>query len=304
MPLEVHAAVSPRCVTICGIEFNIPPQLLWLHGELTGSEWLETLAQRIERLAERWDLDVGKCFPGANVSFAAPAVRADGSTVVLKVQWPHRECEHEAAALRAWAGKGAPLLIDHCDEEHALLIERCAPGTYLADDPSVDPIAILIELLPRLWVPAGEPFTTLAEESLGLAHSLIRIRTAGYYSCDTLLLDAAIEYLRELPDEQGDQVLVHQDLHGHNVIAAQREPWLVIDPKPLVGEREFAVAPIIRSAEFGSSNDDVRYRFDRLTAELDLDRERARGWMIGHSVAWGIDSAPHLLAMAQFMHQT
>jgi streptomycin 6-kinase len=85
-------------------------------------------------------------------------------------------------------------------------------------------------------------------------------------------------------------VLLHQDLHGDNVLAAQREPWLVIDPKPLVGEREFAVAPIVRDYEFGHTARDVLHRLDRLTSELGLDRERARGWAIGQAIAWGVDS--------------
>jgi streptomycin 6-kinase len=84
---------------------------------------------------------------------------------------------------------------------------------------------------------------------------------------------------------------VHQDLHGENVLAAEREPWLVIDPKPLAGEREFALAPIVRSFEFGHSRSEVLRRLDRLSGELALDRERARGWAIAQTIAWSFDSA-------------
>ena len=78
-----------------------------------------------------------------------------------------------------------------------------------------------------------------------------------------------------------------------NVLAAEREPWLVIDPKPLVGEREFAVAPIIRASELGHSRRAVVERLDRLTSELGLDRERARGWAIGQTIAWSFDGDFH-----------
>jgi streptomycin 6-kinase len=74
------------------------------------------------------------------------------------------------------------------------------------------------------------------------------------------------------------------------VLRAQREPWLVIDPKPLVGERAFSVAPIVRSNELGHGRDQVHRRLDRLTAELDLDRERARGWAIGQTIAWTFEA--------------
>jgi streptomycin 6-kinase len=106
-------------------------------------------------------------------------------------------------------------------------------------------------------------------------------------------VEYAVDALRSLSASQGEQVLLHQDLHGDNVLAAEREPWLVIDPKPLLGEREFAVAPIVRSFELGQSRREVLYRLDRLTADLDLDRERARGWTIGQTMAWGFESEYH-----------
>jgi streptomycin 6-kinase len=84
-------------------------------------------------------------------------------------------------------------------------------------------------------------------------------------------------------------VLLHQDLHGDNVLSAEREPWLAIDPKPLVGEREFGIAPIVRSCELGHSKPDVLGRFDRLVSDLGLDRERARGWTIAQTIAWAFD---------------
>jgi streptomycin 6-kinase len=205
---------------------------------------------------------------------------------VLKIQKPHRESEHEAAALRLWDGDGAILLLDHDPEEHALLLERCVPGTPLwkaGQDAALD---VFVELLPRLWKPAGEPFRPLADEAAWWAEYL----PGQDWSAEPELLGAALEALRELPGTQGEQVLLNQDLHGDNVLAARREPWLMIDPKPLAGERDFGVAPIVRSFELGHSKRDVLHRFDRLTSELGLDRERARGWTIAQTVAWTSDS--------------
>ena len=45
----------------------------------------------------------------------------------------------------------------------------------------------------------------------------------------------------------------------------------------------------MRSRELGHSKRDVLHRFDRLTAELGLDRERARGWTIAQTIAWAFD---------------
>jgi len=103
-------------------------------------------------------------------------------------------------------------------------------------------------------------------------------------------------------DPATDSALIHSDLHFANVLAADREPWLVIDPKPLAAEREFAVAPIVRSGELGHSKRDVLYRLDRLCAELDLDRERARGWTIVQTMAWMEgDGAPERTEVVEWL---
>jgi streptomycin 6-kinase len=220
-------------------------------------------------------------------------VTAEGEEVVLKVQTPHRESEHEAAALELWDGEGAVRLLAHDPERHALLLERCVPGTPLAAAGQEAALEVLVSLLPRLWKPAGAPFRSLAEEAAWWLEQLPRTWEQAGRQFERRLLDAALEALAELAPTQGEQVLLHQDLHGDNVLAAEREPWLTIDPKPLVGEREFAVAPIVRSVELGHSRRDVLYRLDRLTSELGLDRERACGWTIGQTIAWSVGSDYH-----------
>ena len=112
---------------------------------------------------------------------------------------------------------------------------------------------------------------------------------AGRAAVRAQLLDAALRALEELAPTQGEQVLVNQDLHADNVLAAGREPWLAIDPKPLAGEREFGLAPIVRAYELGHSERAVVHRLDRLSAELGLDRERARRWALAQTLAWSFE---------------
>jgi streptomycin 6-kinase len=194
------------------------------------------------------------------------ATTADGEPAVLKVFFPDHESFQEPDALERWDGDAAIRLLRRDDERCALLLERCEPGTFLSGSP--DALDVLIGLLPRLWKGA-DGFHTLADE---VEYWIERGLDPGL--------------ARELASSQGEQVLVHQDLHGDNVLAAEREPWLVIDPKPLSAEREFAVAPIVRSGELGHSRGDVLHRLDRLCEELGLDRERARGWTIVQTLAW------------------
>jgi streptomycin 6-kinase len=242
----------------------------------------------LDELVERWKLRLGEAYPPGAAGHAFRVELADGTPAVLKVSNPHRESLQEADALERWDGDGTVRLLARDDERHALLLEHCEPGTFLSDWDG-DALGVLIGLLPRLWK-SGDGFTPLADEADHWAGSLEDVH-------DQLLREAALYYIRELALTQGELVLVHQDLHGENVLAAQREPWLAFDPKPLAGEREFSVAPIVRSNELGHSRRDVLHRLDRLTAELGLDRERARGWTIAQTVAWSGGShfvAPHI----------
>ena len=84
---------------------------------------------------------------------------------VLKLQWPHHESEHEAAALELWGGDGAVRLLAQDPARNALLLERCRPGTYLHEAGSRKALRVLVDLLPRLWKRAGPPFRSLADET-------------------------------------------------------------------------------------------------------------------------------------------
>jgi streptomycin 6-kinase len=244
---------------------------------LTHADWLARVPTLLAETATAWGLTPGEPYVAGAAGYAVRADLPDGTPAVLKLTFPHRESEQEADALERWDGDGAVQLLARDDARHALLLERCDPGTFLSDWDG-DALGVLIGLLPRLWK-SGDGFTPLAEEAEHWAANLDDVR-------DNRLKQAALHYIRELAPTQGEQVLVNQDLHGENVLAAQREPWLVIDPKPLAGEREFSAASIVRSFELGHSKREVLYRLDRLCAELGLDRERVRGWTIAQTIAW------------------
>jgi streptomycin 6-kinase len=280
---------------------EVPTSLDWLRSSSRGRAWLATLPGTVAALSDRWGLELEEPFPDSYVSLVLPVRNHD---FVLKVQFPHRESATEAAALRLWAGNGAVRLIAEAPEHHALLLERCIPGSYLAGAGQDAALSVMIDLLPRLWIATTTPFPTLADEAERWVGNLPGEFDRAGRPFARSLLDAAIEVLQDLAASQGERVLLHQDLHGHNILRAQREPWLVIDPKPLVGEREFGVSPLIRSGELGHSRQNVLRRLDRLTDELELDRERARLWACGHAIAWGFDGTnvlPHHIETARWL---
>lgn len=231
----------------------------------------------MEELLERWQLTLGEEYPRGAAGRAYRVERADGTPAVLKLIQPHREALQEADALERWNGDGAVRLLERDDAQHAVLLERCEPGTPLSALPTEPAMDVLVGLLPRLWKDAAG-FVRIDDEVAYFEEDI--------EACvDPRLRDVALGYLRELVRSQGERVLVSQDLHGDNILAARREPWLAIDPKPLAAEREFSAAPIVRSPELGHSRREALYRLDRL-AELGLDRDRMVGWTVMHTVAW------------------
>jgi streptomycin 6-kinase len=260
-------------------------------GDPLGGPWLDELPSIVEACVERWSLTLGEPWTNSVASLTMPAER-DGEVVVLKIGIPDREGEFEAEALRRHDGRGAVRLLDDDRETRAMLLERCLPGTPLTEEEPEAALDVLIQLLPRLWLPAGPPFRPLADEVADLTIEMREHWERTGRSVDERLIGAAAEAFSDLAHTQGEQVLVNQDLHADNVLTARREPWLLIDPKPLAGEREFGVASVVRGQELGHSRRAVIHRLDRVSAELGLDRERVRLWAMAHTVSWAFDDAP------------
>ncbi|MET0900368.1 MAG: aminoglycoside phosphotransferase family protein, partial [Mycobacterium sp.] len=86
--------------------------------------------------------------------------------------------------------------------------------------------------------------------------------------------------------------LLHTDLHYDNVLAGEREPWLVIDPKPLNGDPHYEVAPLLwnRWDELtGDVREGVRRRFYATVDAAGFADDRARAWVVVrmvHNAMW------------------
>jgi streptomycin 6-kinase len=286
---------------------RIPDGLAWWRDEPGGAEWLERLPALVAELAELWSLRIGEPFAGSNVSWVAPVELPRWEPAVLKVNFPERESEHEADALIHWRGNGAVLHYLSDPERRALVVERCEPGTTLwdlSDEEEANRVAAGV--LRRLWrsVPDDHPFDLLADSALAWAEELPErwARAGGPY--ERSLLDRAVSFLREAGPTQGSPVVCHQDLHGGNVLRSAREPWLAIDPKPVVGEREFGTASLLRDRRWELRSEPhpesrIRRRLDQFASELGFDRERMRGWGIAHALAWDPDEA--MIACARWL---
>ena len=274
---------------------KIPLGLGWWRDHPGGAEWLASLPSIVESCAEHWSLRVGVPFEDGSVSFVVPVDLGDGTPAVLKINFPEPESEREADALVHWDARGAVRLLASDDGLRVLLVERCVPGAPLwSVDDDEEATRIGSAVLERLWrrAPAAPTFRMLADEAARWATALDVEWSALGRPFHRRILDEGIAACVELGPDQGEYVVLHQDFHGGNVLRAEREPWLAIDPKPLVGEREFDAASLLRDRRWllGGPDDArrTRRRLDLMSSELGLDRERMRRWGIAHALVWGI----------------
>jgi streptomycin 6-kinase len=195
----------------------------------------------IRELEARWLLTIGAPFDSDEVSCAwvAPVTCADGLTAVLKVGMPHFEAEHEIAGLRFWDGDPTVRLLEADEDIGAMVVERCVPGTHLRVlRHEFEQDAVIAALLQRLWrSPAGQhPFRPLSALTAYWSEETLRSSTEWP---DAGLVRHGLSLFDELPRTAKENVLLATDLHAGNILQARREPWLVIDPKPFIGDPAF-----------------------------------------------------------------
>jgi len=247
--------------------------------------WLDALPEAIRRLQDRWSLSIGIPFEGPDVSCAwvAPAVCRDGTRAVLKLGMPHMEGAHELQGLRFWDGEPTVRLLEADEALNAMLLEYCEPGTPLRDLPELEQDVVIAGLLHRLWrrPAAPHPFRPLSTMT---AHWSDETRAAAPRWRDAGLVGEGLRCLEALSRPSASDELLATDLHAGNVLRARREPWLVIDPKPFVGDPAYdATQHLLNCQErmLAAPRDAIR-RFADL---LEVDAERVRQWMFARAAA-------------------
>lgn len=241
----------------------------------------DRLAERLERtaneVAHEWGLTL---LPGHGGRHSYVGFTTDGN--VLKVTpVEDDEADHEGDALGLWSGDGAVRLLRRDVARRALLIERAQPGTDISELPEVEANAAAVAVARRLWRSArrGEPFLSIADrvtrdlERVG-SHELVPIARA---------LFASMSFT--------ETTLLHGDFHHYHVLR-HGDSYAAIDPKPLVGEPEFDVAPFLwNPIHVRSSREHTNGRISAFAA-AGLDAKRIRDWAIVRGVCLGLPLSP------------
>lgn len=252
-------------------------------------KWLDDLPKLIQRQLADWTLTPDGTPMNGHASMVLPVI-AGGVPAVLKIGFPDDESQHEHLALRRWGGDGAVRLLSADPHRRALLLERLHTQdlTPLWD---VEACEIVADLYRRIHVPALPQLDTLADVVTRHSAGLDALPRSA--PIPRRLVEQAQAWSRDLAQDSGTVgTLIHTDLHYDNVLAADREPWLVIDPKPLNGDPHYEVAPLLwnRWDELaGDVRDGVRRRFYAVVDAAGLAEDRARAWVVVrmvHNAMW------------------
>ena len=245
--------------------------------------WLDRLPATVESLTKQWSLTLGSVYGDASCAWVASVICADDSRAVLKLGLLHMEGRDEANGLRFWNGDPTARLLMSDDELGAMLLERCEPGTSLRQRPESEQNQVIANLLHRLWrTPnASHPFRPLSAQ---LEYWIAETIDDAEEWPDAELVRDGLRLFTELPRTAPEEVLLATDLHAGNVLRAQRQPWLVIDPKPFIGDRAYDLTQHLFNCS-ASLRSDPRGTIRCFADQVGVDQERVRLWTFARAAA-------------------
>ncbi|WP_405936924.1 aminoglycoside phosphotransferase family protein [Streptomyces sp. NBC_00726] len=257
-----------------------------------GASWLGEVPQLVADLVGGWGCVVDGDVMYGGVGVIIP-VRRDGTPpAVLKVSFPHPGNDHEPDAFAAWGGRGAVSLYERDDRRYAMLLERASPVS-LAEAVDGDEVVVVAARLGRrlaVTAPAGLPLPRLSARAGEWADGLRTDDAEFAHPLPRPVVDAALATVRELGREQ-PETLVHGDLHGRNILRAEREPWLAVDPKGYVGDPAYDAGALMKSRAYalaGVGSHDLGKAAHRIVDVFadaaELERERVLRWAQLHAV--------------------
>ncbi|MFD7326102.1 aminoglycoside phosphotransferase family protein [Streptomyces sp. NPDC059875] len=273
-----------------------PPQRLVralgeTYGDAVAAEWLGKLPELAQSALEHASLDSERVMaPGGRSSLVVLVRRPDGSPAALKIAPEAARPDLERDALAHWNGWGAVRLLE-AGADGSLVLERLHPEVSLRSLPEAKALLEAAGTVRKLWVepPVGHGFESVAERTARQAAAMESYRADAETGA---LTAAALAAREELVAHSPETLLLHGCFRQGKVLAGDRAPWLAVGPEPLVGERAYDLARLVRdrvedlvAASAGASA--ARRRVNKLADSLEVDRERLRGWTLFRAVESG-----------------
>jgi len=261
--------------------------LINVHGD-KGALWWVELPEQLRLLAQDHSLTLLTPFPDLSFNYVLPVIGPHQEPWVLKCGVPTEEFTAEVNALAHYNGSGAVSLIKADPSAGWMIIERCNPGDRLVDitnENTVIPIAV--EVMRKLWKPVSDSssFPSLTQ----FLQSLQKLNNNDFLKnlLSSPIRHFALGRTQELLTSMSDQVLLHADLHHYNILR-HRDQWIAIDPKGVIGEREFEIGAFLRNplnvVEGPRESREIAKNLDQIVEVTCFDRQKVLSWCIIQAV--------------------
>ncbi|MDL4820830.1 aminoglycoside phosphotransferase family protein [Actinomadura opuntiae] len=272
-----------------------------------GAQWIAELPGTVKELLELWE-----CVPDGGVMHGGVGIvvpvrrreRRRRETAVLKVSFPHPGNVHEPDAFAAWGGRGAVEMFERDDARFAMLLERARTTSLAQEAEDVDEmVRVAGGVSRRLAIPAPPGLPRLRDRADDWEQQLWRDARELPHRLPRRVLDAAAATVRELGRAQPD-TLVHGDLHPRNILRADREPWLAVDPKGYAGDPAYDGGALLKSLVLVLIEADdlvkaLHRAMDVFADAAELDRERVQRWAQLHAVQGAFWARRHGFGVAR-----
>lgn len=275
---------------------NLPPKFTRNVTELYGAKgekWIANLPSTVDEICAKWSLEIERIFPNLSFNFAAACFDGSGTKFVLKIGVPENNSSvlYEKRALRAFAGNGAVKLLKFDAHYCAMLLERAVEGKTLHEVCGEDygkAVEIAIDVMRKLpRNPADKnKFINLETWIKGLDRAFI-------LNFEPEKTAKAKMFFAELVEPFEKKILLHGDVHFDNILSAKREPFLLIDPKGIIGEIGYEIAVFLNDLADWTSHLKNQKRFlenavESFAKAFNADAKKLRKWAFAFAVlsAW------------------
>jgi streptomycin 6-kinase len=248
---------------------------------------------RVTRAVERWGLTLGEPYPDVYPgNFVCRCSLADGTRAVIKTE-PERGDGDEflsgIEALLLYGGRGMVRVLELVRAERVVLMEIVEPGATTWREPidrALEAVASVTRMLRKAPPPDGGFPDVRSYLRAWPNHGRLY---GGPGPIDVDLFETGERLFVELCDTSAAPVVLHGDLHFGNVLRSERESWLAIDPKGVIGEPCYEVGDVFRNRvdELYQGSDPIRAMRRRVEALANLtgfDCERIRLWALAQAV--------------------
>jgi streptomycin 6-kinase len=241
--------------------FDHLPQELVKHVSIgcgeRGVDWLHALPEVIRHLESKWAVIVDEPFSGVEYNFVAPATTIEGEPVVVKIHppWDPIEIFDEAAYLRARDGHACVRLLAEDKPSRAILLERLFPGQTLTElfkeskSNAISPAVATLRAvsMPASRAPANAP---TVDDWFKTFDRFPETDFPKHYA------EKAFAIYNELSGQTERIFYIHGDFHPGNVVDSDRCPYLVIDPKGIVGHLGYEIAAFLNNFNWWHEGED------------------------------------------------